>query len=352
MEPSPLIHRLRVLWYRYALGLTPTQAEYRAARAASTNPRPAAGAGRAVAAAQPEVRRFLCVCGQLLTTGDRACHACGRRQLVPYSARLLGRALRELLPAEHPAAVGVLGLILLGYALQWTTGRGGLFSPSNVLNDLELGASVASLTMGPQPWRAITYAFLHGGLMHLVMNLMTLVQIAPLIEGYFGSGRFLLAWAVTGAAGVLLPPLVFAGQGVTLGASGAICGLIGMAWIGAVRTPTGNAREVRRTMERWMIYTTLFGLALEFGAGVRVAHGAHFGGALAGVALGLVLPPPITPGRRRISALLGLIGGGLILAGLWAMIAWRVDGLSIPDTTDGFGQYWQFMRETARRNAP
>ncbi len=242
---------------------------------------------------------------------------------------------------------------MLGYALQWTTGRGGVFSPSNMLNDLELGASVPSLTTGPQPWRAITYAFLHGGVMHLVMNLMTLVQIAPLIEGYFGSGRFLLAWAVTGAAGVLLPPLVMPGQvGVTLGASGAICGLIGMAWIGAVRTPSANAREVRRTMERWMLFTTLFGVALEFGAGVRVAHGAHFGGALAGVALGYLLPPPITPGRRRLSALLGLIGGALIVAGLAAMMRWRLGGLEIPDTTDGFAAYWEFMREMARRNAP
>lgn len=342
MEQPNLGHRMRVLWYRIRYGLTPTQAEYRAARDAEKS--------AAATPAAASVGRFHCVCGQLLTAGDATCHACGRRQLLPYPLRALGRELRSWLPAEHPAAVAVLGIIVLGYALQWTLGKGSVFRPSNLLVDLDLGASVPSLTTGPQPWRAITYAFLHGGVMHLVMNLMTLVQIAPLIEGYFGSGRFLLGWALTGAAGVLLPPLVMGAQvGVTLGASGAICGLIGMAWIAAVRIPSAGARDVRKMMERWMIYTTVLGFALEFGAGVRVAHGAHFGGAFAGVALGALLPPPTTPGAKRLSPVLGLIGAALIGAGLWAMIDWRLAGLPVPRTPDGFGDYWLMMREMAKK---
>lgn len=342
MNQDDLARRLRVLWYRIAHGMTPTQAEFRVARDADRAARPAPEAER---------RHFHCVCGQLLVGGDRTCHACGRRQYLPYPVRQAARALRDLLPAEHPGAVFVLGLIVLGYALQWRAGGGAsIMRPAGLLEDLDLGASVPSLTLGPQPWRAVTYAFLHGGLMHLVMNLVTLAQIGPLIEGHFGSGRFLLGWVVTGAAGVLLPPLVTGPQvGVTLGASGAICGLIGMAWIAARQLQTAQGREVKRAMERWMIYTTVMGLALEFGAGVRVAHGAHFGGALAGVALGWLVPPPTTPGRRRASFFVGLAGFALLAAGLGALVAWQFDGRPIPATRDAFGASWEMAREMAVR---
>jgi membrane associated rhomboid family serine protease len=345
---APLLRRLKVLWYRLFHGLTPTQAEFRVSQAERAGP----AAGPNTRGPAP-VDRFHCVCGQLLIAGDRTCGACGRWQLLPFPVRRIGRALRSLLPGEHPAAVLVLGLIVLGYALQWRTGSGSLFRPGGTLANLDLGASVPALTLGPQPWRAVTYAFLHGGLMHLVMNLVTLVQIAPLIEGYFGSARFLAGWVLTGAAGVILPPLVLGPQvAVTLGASGAVCGLIGMAWIAARQHPGPGALAVRRTMERWMIYTTVLGLALEFGAGVRVAHGAHFGGALAGVAFGWLVPPPMKPGQRRATPWVGLLGAMGLVAGLWGLVAWQMAGRPIPEAGGAFASAWSVAREMAAKHGP
>jgi membrane associated rhomboid family serine protease len=343
-EPG-LGRRLRVLWYRVFHGLTPTQAEFRVTQSESRGP-----AAPATVRGPAPVERFHCVCGQLLIASDRTCSACGRRQLLPFAVRRVGRTLRGLLPGEHPAAVLVLGLIVLGYALQWRAGSGSLFRPADMLANLDLGASVPALTLGPQPWRAVTYAFLHGGLMHLVMNLVTLVQIAPLIEGYFGSARFLAGWVLTGAAGVMLPPLVLGPQvAVTLGASGAVCGLIGMAWVAAVQHPGPGALAVRRTMERWMIYTTVLGLALEFGAGVRVAHGAHFGGALAGVAFGWLVPPPTRAGQRRATPWVGLLGAAVLVAGLWGLVAWHTAGRPIPAAGGAFSSAWSMAREMAAK---
>jgi len=348
-DDEPLVRRLKILWYRLFEGLTPTQAAFRVSQSEARGPAP----GNAARGPAP-VDRFHCACGQLLIAGDRVCPTCGRRQLLPFPLRRIGRALRALLPGEHPAAVLVLGLIVLGYALQWRVGSGSLFHPGDTLANLDLGASVPALTLGPQPWRAVTYAFLHGGLMHLVMNLVTLVQIAPLIEGYFGSARFLAGWVLTGAAGVVLPPLVLGPQvAVTLGASGAICGLIGMAWIAARQHPGPGSLAVRRTMERWMIYTTLLGLALEFGGGVRVAHGAHFGGALAGVAFGWLVPPPRTAGLRRATPWVGTLGAVILIAALAALVAWYRAGRPIPETGGAFSSAWSVAREmAAKRGAP
>ena len=332
--------KLRVWWYRVFHGLNATQAEFRVdrdlARAASA---PAGASARA-----PD-RRFHCVCGQLLAGDETHCHTCLRRQYLPFWLRSLGRDARGLLPSDHPAAHGVILLILLGYTIQMITGGGGVFNPTDTLGTLELGAAVPSLTVGPQPWRAVTYAFLHGGGFHLLMNMVTLVQIAPLIEGYFGSARFLLAWVLTGAAGVVLPPLIFGvGHGITVGASGSICGLIGMAWIAARSLQTPQAREVKRLMQRWMLYTAVLGVMFEFGGGPNVAHGAHIGGAVAGITLGWLLPPPLSAPRRRLTPFIGLVALLLLGVALWAMVDWRQGGMEIPQTRDEFSLAWRAWR--------
>ena len=101
-----------------------------------------------------------------------------------------------------------------------------------------------------------------------------------------------------------------------------------------------------------MIYTTLLGLALEFGAGVRVAHGAHFGGALAGVAFGWLVPPPMTAGQRRATPWVGALGAMVLIAGLGALIAWHRAGRPIPEAGGGFATAWSVAREMAAKAGP
>ena len=75
-------------------------------------------------------------------------------------------------------------------------------------------------------WRLLTAAFLHGGIFHLAMNMFILWLIGSRLEEGIGRGRFLAIYAVSGIAGsagaLLLSPLA-----VTVGASGAIFGLLG-----------------------------------------------------------------------------------------------------------------------------
>ncbi|MBU1429414.1 rhomboid family intramembrane serine protease [Myxococcota bacterium] len=309
---ADLRFRLWTLFYRLK-GHSEVQAAWRARQ------RLALGAElKAAATAQVERvmdSRFHCVCGQLLLSEDRRCHACGRRQWLPMPLRRAARALglEHGLP-DQSATYFIMALTALGFALQYK--MIGASSPSGPYQTLSLGASFGPLTLGPQPWRAFTYTLVHGGWMHFGFNLFALMQIGPLIERWFGASRFLFGWVLGGAMGVfgplflaqILPNLMGAeSMAPIIGASGAISGLIGMALIRGHLAKTPQGTQIRNVMIRWMLYTTLFGVMVG-GAGIRVAHGAHFGGLLGGVLVGWLLAPPgRDPTRRRLTPLIGLL---------------------------------------------
>jgi len=79
-------------------------------------------------------------------------------------------------------------------------------------------------------WRLITAAFLHYGLIHLGMNMLVLWFIGPPLEEYFGHGRYLLVYLVSGLAGSA-GALIWSPNALTVGASGAIWGIMGAALV-------------------------------------------------------------------------------------------------------------------------
>ncbi len=79
-------------------------------------------------------------------------------------------------------------------------------------------------------WRLITATFLHGSLVHLGMNMLVLWLIGPPVEEYFGHARYLLLYLVSGLAGSA-GALILSGGAPTVGASGAIFGIMGAALV-------------------------------------------------------------------------------------------------------------------------
>ncbi len=323
---NDLTKKLLVAWYRL-LGNTDVQAEWKA-RQAMQQPEKAADVAR-TRASQALDRRFRCVCGNLLVDGDKTCDACGRRQYLPYPVRSALKFLGLAIPSATPGTVLMGFLIAVGYAIQIRYASGTLWSPSRGLELFELGASVSWLTVGPQPWRAFTYTMLHGGIMHIGFNVFALSQVGPLVEQRFGTARFVFSYALGGAAAVAVPPLIGFGLNVpTIGASGAVFSLIGMALIEGHRSGTTEGRFIRDAMIRWTIYATLFGMFMG-----GVAHAAHFGGLAAGILFGVVLPPVDRhPGRARLTLPIGLVAFLFIGATLAGWGAWYAAGRPVPPT--------------------
>lgn len=140
-------------------------------------------------------------------------------------------------------------------------------------------------------WQLVSYAFLHGNLPHVALNMFALYMFGPEIETLLGPRRFLVYYfvCVIGAAllNVLVGVLTDAPLAPTVGASGGVFGLL-LAF--------GMAFPHRRLMllfppipmPAWL-FVTLYGLVeLVFGVTGTlqgVAHFAHLGGMLAGFGL-------------------------------------------------------------------
>lgn len=81
-----------------------------------------------------------------------------------------------------------------------------------------------------QLWRLVTYQFLHGGLWHILGNMIGLYFLGPTLERHWGSKKFLTFYLGCGAAGalfyILLAAIGFLSIGPMIGASGAILGML------------------------------------------------------------------------------------------------------------------------------
>lgn len=91
---------------------------------------------------------------------------------------------------------------------------------------LILGANNQTLVLNGQFWRLLASAFLHGSLIHLLVNMYSLWIIGSQVETYMGKWRFLVIYILSAILGSLLS-VIFLNNSISIGASGAIFGLAG-----------------------------------------------------------------------------------------------------------------------------
>ncbi len=149
-----------------------------------------------------------------------------------------------------------------------------------------------------QPWRLITYQFLHGGLGHLIGNMLVLLVAGAFAEAGFGRARFLFAYLVSGAvAGGT--HLVLSTSGL-VGASGAIAATVAMVAVlyGTRRVPVFYWVFVyfdTAKMPALMLLPIWLAseyLQWRFATGeTNVAYWVHIGGLVAGALIALALKP-------------------------------------------------------------
>jgi membrane associated rhomboid family serine protease len=152
-------------------------------------------------------------------------------------------------------------------------------------------------------WTLFTHMGLHGGLPHLVFNMMALAQLGREIAPLFGTrlrgslvflGLFLVCGLVGGLAFVLINP-----TGTAVGASGAICGIWGA---GARLSGKGTLRDAligpaARGFVMMNLILVALGLMLTGLKSVGIAWEAHLGGYLAGA---LLIGPALRLAHRRL----------------------------------------------------
>jgi membrane associated rhomboid family serine protease len=151
---------------------------------------------------------------------------------------------------------------------------------------LSLGALPDSGQIHHEYWRLITAGFLHYDFTHLVLNTLLLLLIGPVVERRAGIAWLLLIFlsaSVASFAGILIKHQLWPAQGVSLGASGGLFGLLGAALALLFRFRSQN-----RSLPIRLSVVLVGGLAYSVFPGISLL--GHITGLLVGAAIALLIP--------------------------------------------------------------
>jgi membrane associated rhomboid family serine protease len=150
------------------------------------------------------------------------------------------------------------------------------------------GAKYNDAILHGQYWRFITPIFLHASLLHLSLNMLNLIVLGIFVERIFGHRRFLLIYLVTGVISIVAS-FYFAPQEISVGASGAIFGLVG-AYSLFVFIHRKAFRNAGIPALSWLVL--IIGINLGIGLIIpNIDNDAHVGGFLSGCVLGWFFAP-------------------------------------------------------------
>ncbi|MFM2104350.1 MAG: hypothetical protein RL006_517 [Chloroflexota bacterium] len=163
--------------------------------------------------------------------------------------------------------------------------------------------------LSTEPWRLFTVALVHGSPLHLLFNLFALDLGARLVQRLYGTPR-LVFWYLLGVVGASLASAIWTPSVPSVGASGGVFALFGVA-LGAewAHRPLVE-RGVRAALAQiggLIAINLVFGLGLNF-VGGGIDNAAHLGGLALGLLLGVLVPPTRAESMR--SRWVGVIGAG------------------------------------------
>jgi membrane associated rhomboid family serine protease len=201
-------------------------------------------------------------------------HAGNRRLARTVQRRGISRAPQRLGGTEALVTKSLIAINVVIYLITAVQGNGINAPGGTLLSKMILyGPAVAHGDW----WRLITAAFLHASLVHIGFNMLALWWIGAPVEQYLGRVRYLGLYLVSGLAGSA-GALVFSPNVPTLGASGAIFGILGAMLILEWQT-TGRLAGNAMTL-------IVINLAIGFGfnsVGGNISIGGHIGGLIGGI---------------------------------------------------------------------
>ena len=261
----------------------------------------------------------VCVsCGYLVGVKDERCYNCGRRNpgLWGYAGAIksLGNDL------GFTPLVLTICVVMFAITLLMSHGQVGMNGIFDFLSPhpyalVQAGASgQIPIAMG-RFWTVFSAMWLHGSLLHILFNMWFMRQIASTVGEFYGPGRAVVIYTVSGVVSFIVSSsaaflnLPLAGGAFTVGASGAIFGLLGSMLYYGRRT---GASHIRAQLMPTILMNLMIGLSLR-----GIDNYAHLGGLAGGYLISAILDP-LKPERpaHMIAALvcIALSIGSLILS--------------------------------------
>jgi rhomboid protease GluP len=181
------------------------------------------------------------------------------------------------------------------FAVEMSLGGG-----SNPETLYRLGALYPPAVQAGEWWRLIAAFFLHYGWLHLTMNMLALWVLGPFAEFALGARRFLFVYLLSGAGSMAAVLWFSASEQVTLGASGAIMGLVGAT--GALMLRGWRRENAPIARRRLAATASIVAMQTAFDWMVpQVSMTGHLSGAGIGFVAALALRDRLgaKPGRRK-----------------------------------------------------
>lgn len=224
-----------------------------------------------------------------------------------------GQLLAKSTP-RYFVALTLIGLNVAVFALMALTGVP-LLNPMGrqptVWQLFDWGANYGPATLNGQWWRLLSSTFIHGGIIHLALNMQCLWQLGRLTERLYGNWAFLLLYILSGLGGsvasLLWNPLTF-----SVGASGAIFGvaggLVAFLYLGKLPLSRAATRSILSSTVVFVGYSLFFGFINP-----GIDNAAHIGGLAIGALVGALLTRPLPPPKGFSRLPKALVAIGLVL---------------------------------------
>jgi membrane associated rhomboid family serine protease len=234
------------------------------------------------------------------------------RQKVYTSQALFGTNARNAI-----VTYTLIGLNAVVFVLALTSG-GSLGGRSDTLT-LDYALFAPIMDVQGEWYRLVTSGFLHAGLIHIGFNMWALYMLGPQLERALGSVRFAVTYFFAMLCGSL-GALILSPNDLTVGASGAIFGLMGVLVI--LHRMNGV-----RLMDSGLGAVLIMNLLITVGAAGRISIGGHLGGLIGGLIAGwilLVLPrrsralPSFLPTLAVVALGVAVVGASMWAAAQWA----------------------------------
>lgn len=232
---------------------------------------------------------------------------------------------------QKPVAIyGLMALILAVAVAQFVFRVDSTSALQMSVPDLiAMGGNLPPRTRAGEYWRLATATLLHGGVLHVMLNLLCIWIAGRSLERLIGGLWSLAVFAATGLAASVASYAFGSDNMVAIGASGGALGLVGTGLVVATRLRAWTGRGLLQLQFLQILIPSLIMLRSPDGSMVDLA--AHLGGALAGILLGIILLlPPIWPAalimpRAKflaasvVAAFVGLAGwGGFTVISGWS----------------------------------
>lgn len=244
-------------------------------------------------------------CRNLISTEEKRCPYCGAYRpglwgMGPALSRIFGGKIDVLtLIPTACIALYILSLLLdLQAALSTGGGLFGMLSPG-MRALYALGMTGGYATYQGHWWTVLTAIYLHGGLLHILFNVLWIRQLGPDVGELYGPVRYFIIFTAAGVIGFLASN--FLSGAPTIGASGSIFGLLA-ALIVYGRWHGGSMMAMMtRQVWQWAIILLIFGFLMS-----GVNNYAHVGGFVGGWIAARLLVSRTGRGEGRLLTLAAL----------------------------------------------